>query len=232
MTPYAWIGLVLALTSLVGGCATRLDTSYSDQETTPAGVPSTTRSELEERPINQPAEPARDPESSAEPTEPTEPTEEALPAEPVEPSTESTAPAEPSEPTTPQATAALFSVPDANITIDGVSADGQRLDRLECRADDLPVFGSLAVVASIAEAKPALDRCAPKGGAVALTWSFRAGKARDIEVSRASSPAVGRCVAKAMRSVVAPFTARCGATVLVGDDTGADGALAALKASE
>lgn len=227
MKRFAWILSVLGLVSNVGGCAT-----HHDSGPAPLEDPSVTSDD-------EPVPPAEDPRTSETPSDPAPPMTTVEPPETStdEPSdapstTPDQTPPPPSDETPPPAAPSpLFSVPGANITIDGVAADGQRLDRLECRASDLPMLGALAVVASIAEAKPALDRCAPKGAAVALTWTFEGGKARDIELAHASSPAVGRCVAKAMRRVVAPFSAQCGATVLVGDDTGADAALLELRAS-
>lgn len=126
--------------------------------------------------------------------------------------------------------ASLVAVPGANVTVQEVEADGQRLAELACQADRLPLFGTLAVVASIAEQRKALSRCAPDGGAVALTWTFRGGKTREVEVEHASSARAGSCAAKVMQKVVAPFEARCGAVVLLGDPAGADRSLAELRA--
>ncbi len=134
-------------------------------------------------------------------------------------------PEEPASPSVPQL------VPGANISMESVEADGQRLLGLACRADRLPLLGSLAVVGSIAEQKRAFDRCVPKGGAVALTWTFRKGRARDVSVRSASSKKAGACIAKAMGKVVAPFSAECGAVVLAGDAKGADEALERVLAT-
>ncbi len=141
------------------------------------------------------------------------------------------APSASAEPEAADVVAALVAIPDANISVGAAETSGLRLQELACRADNRPLFGSMALLASIGEQKRAIDRCAPKGGAVVLAWSFRDGKARDVEVQRASSKRTGECVAKAMRKVQAPFAARCAVVVLAGDAEGADEALAELRAA-
>ncbi len=217
------IGWILGLTALAVGCAHRSDTASPADEVQAASVesppatvetspppdsPSATDSETESSIVVRGEGPGEQPEALAA---------EASAAEPAESAPPSTVPA---------------LVPDANLSIESVEADGQRLRGLACRADRLPLFGSLAVVASIAEQKRALDRCAPEGAAVALTWESREGKARGIEVRGASPSKAGSCVAKVMRKTVAPFNARCGAVVLVGEPDGADRALETLSLGE
>lgn len=148
--------------------------------------------------------------------------------EPIEAPTADAPATEPETATAPASDPSTLLVPDANLSVESVEADGQRMQQLACRAERLPLLGALAVVAGVAEQKRALDRCAPKGGAVALTWTFHDGEAEDITVRGTSSEQAGRCVAKAMRKVGAPFSARCGAIVLVGDRAGADRAASAL----
>ncbi|MCA9707708.1 MAG: hypothetical protein KDK70_17795 [Myxococcales bacterium] len=228
------IGWILGLTSVVGGCATRPDAGDPRRDGLDSTAEPSASARGEVEPEADPTEaPRREPDAAALEGSSEAGSEASAPAQAEaepEPVVAEAAGSEDAD-AGPLARASLVTVPDANISIHGVEADGQRLDELACQASNLPLFGSLAVVASIAEQKRALDRCAPGGGAVAVTWTFRGGKARDVTVEHASSSRTGACVAKAMQKVVAPFEARCGAVVLLGDPTGADRALAELRAA-
>lgn len=107
-------------------------------------------------------------------------------------------------------------VPDANVKVDSIAADGLELRQLACALDSMPLLGTLSIVGSFAKHKPAIDRCAPEGRAFTVTWSFSSGRVEDVVVEGGSTRA-NACVAKAIGRAVAPFEGRCGAVVLVGD---------------
>ncbi len=242
------IGLILGLTTVVAGCTARADTGPSstqpdatsrsitatldptDDEPEPA-EPDVVDQEPTASPDVSEADPADAPSPAAEAAPDSVPAAETASAAESAKAESETAPPDAAPPSADPEPARFVLVPGANVSIESVEADGQRFVDLACQADSLPLLGSLAVVASIAEHKRALDRCAPKGGAVAVTWTFRKGKARDLKVHHASSERVGACVAKTMRKVVAPFGAQCGTVVLVGDTVGADEALAQLRSA-
>ncbi|MBX7084703.1 MAG: hypothetical protein K1X88_36200 [Nannocystaceae bacterium] len=141
------------------------------------------------------------------------------PSAPPEPSTGEPEPAKP----TPL-------LADANVTIEGVSADGLELSTLACALDSTPLFASLAIIGALAKQDAAIDRCAPAGDAVIARWRFDAGRTREVTLEGGASERVRSCVAKALGKVAAPFDARCAAIIRVGKADGADRALQRLPA--
>lgn len=120
-------------------------------------------------------------------------------------------------------------VPGANLKVGSMEADGLKVQDFQCRVDGGgALFGTLAVVGVLAKRKKALDKCAPKGEAPDVSWTFRKGKTIDIVVDNVD-PKVGACVKKAMAKVPAPLEGQCAATILIGKRAGAE-AKAAAKA--
>jgi hypothetical protein len=118
-------------------------------------------------------------------------------------------------------------VAGANVTVDSMEADGLAVRRFECRVDGGGgLFGSLALVGLLAAQKKGFDKCAPKGAAPDVFWSFRAGKTVDVRVEDPDAK-VAACVTKVMSRVKATMEAQCAATILVGERTAAEAAAAA-----
>lgn len=122
-------------------------------------------------------------------------------------------------------------VPDANLRVGSIAADGLELRDVACAVDDgPPMLGALVVVASLAKQHRAIDKCAPKGQAFAATWTFTRGKVKQPVVTGGSASA-NACVARAIAKAIAPFEARCGAFVLAGKPEAAAATLEAVRAS-
>ena len=113
-------------------------------------------------------------------------------------------------------------------TAESMSADGLVVRHLKCGLGSGGMFAALGIVGALAGQKKAFDRCARKGGAVDLTWSFAAGKVTSVEVDGAQPPKAGKCAAKALKRAKLPFTGRCKARVLLGAEKGAEQAAAKL----
>lgn len=141
----------------------------------------------------------------------------------AEPPTSAPIVAAPTEPSS------LLRLPGATVQASMISADGLRLGELACQVESMPLFGTLAIVASLAKHDRALDRCAVRGDATIATWTFAGGRTSDVEVSGAASAKVDACVRGVLKKIAAPFDARCSAVFLVGADTGADAGLARLQ---
>jgi hypothetical protein len=108
-------------------------------------------------------------------------------------------------------------VADANLTVGSIAADGLELRELACAVEGgMPLFGTLAIVATLAKQKKAIDRCAPQGQAFTVTWTFAAGKVKQ-PVARGGTDKANKCIASAVGRAAAPIEGRCGAVILAGD---------------
>jgi len=125
----------------------------------------------------------------------------------------------------------LLAVDGANATVSDTEADGLHLTELAC-AVDRPLLGTLAIIGALSKQASAFDRCAPRGDAAILHWSFEGGRPQDITVRGASSKKVDACLVAALNKIRAPFDARCGAVLHVGDEKGAREAHARLPTGE
>lgn len=120
-------------------------------------------------------------------------------------------------------------IPGADLTVGSIAADGLELRDLMCDVTGgMPMLGALVIAGTLAKQKRALDKCAPAGQAFAVTWTFTAGKARDITASGGSNTA-NACVTKAVARTAATLDGRCGAIVLVGKTAGAMASLEAVR---
>jgi len=125
----------------------------------------------------------------------------------------------------------LHAVEGANATVSETEADGLHLTELAC-AVDRPLLGTLAVIGALSKQATAFDRCAPRGGAAILHWSFVDGRPQDITVRGASTKEIEVCLVAALKKVRSPLDARCGAVLHVGDESGAREAHARLSTSQ
>ncbi|HET6584175.1 MAG TPA: hypothetical protein VFG69_12020 [Nannocystaceae bacterium] len=133
-----------------------------------------------------------------------------------------------SEARAPKKAASL--VPNANVNVESLAADGLELRELACAMESMPLFGTIAIAASLAKQKRAIDRCAPKGQAFAVTWTFIGGKVKDV-AAVGGSDAANKCVAKAVARSAAPLEGRCGAVILAGDAAKAATTIEALRSA-
>lgn len=174
----------------------------------------------EPAPIEAPAAPVQPP---AQPTA----TAEAEPAAPPIAEAPPAAPAPPAVEAPPAAPPSLLAVDGANVSVTDTEADGLHLTELAC-ALDRPLFGTLAVIGALSKQAKAFDRCAPRGDAAILHWTFANGRTSDVTIRGASSKKVETCLAAALKKVQSPMDARCGAVIHVGDEAGATEAHARL----
>ena len=114
------------------------------------------------------------------------------------------------------------------IPIEGMEVDGQRVSELRCELESGGLLASALVVGSLARQKPALDACAPEGGAYIATWTWGAGA--EVEVTKGSPESGNACVQKALEATVSDLKGTCTATLLVGEVEGSTAALATLTA--
>ena len=118
---------------------------------------------------------------------------------------------------TPTAPTKAALVADANLNVESIAADGLELRELACAVEGgMPLFGTLAIVATLAKQKKAIDRCAPQGQAFTVTWTFAGGKVKQPVASGGTAKA-NKCIATAFARAAAPIEGRCGAVVLAGD---------------
>lgn len=127
----------------------------------------------------------------------------------------------------PAAPPSLLAVDGANVSVSDTEADGLHLTELAC-AVDRPLFGTLAVIGALSKQAKAFDRCAPRGDAAVLHWTFASGRTQDVAIRGASSQKVEACITAALKKVQSPMDARCGAVIHVGDEAGAREAHAGL----
>lgn len=117
-------------------------------------------------------------------------------------------------------------VAGANLNIGSMDVNGMTIMDLQCRlSGGGGLFGSMALVATLADKKKAFDKCAPKGAAPSVRWDFEGGKTKVLNVDDPSDK-VAACVEKIMKQVPATMEAQCRATILVGNKQGAEQAAA------
>ena len=101
-----------------------------------------------------------------------------------------------------------------------LSIGGLTVQALACRMPETDPLALAEAVEGLAAHKEALDACAPTGGAPEVAWSYRGGRAGQVEV-RGAEPRVAACVRKAVERARSGLTASCAATLLIGDPGGA-----------
>jgi len=120
-------------------------------------------------------------------------------------------------------------VAGANLTVGSMSVNDMTVNDLECRLDSMGFMAAMQLVASIAAQKKAMDRCAPKGDAPLVRWSFAGGKAKDVAVEGAADDKVRKCVAKAAAKMESGMDGACAAYFLIGAEAGATAAYEKAK---
>ncbi len=136
-------------------------------------------------------------------------------------------PVAPPLPDDPAAAAAkLVDIENPTLTMQSVTSDGQRMMALTCKLTKHQLMGGMALVGAIAERKDRLTACAPTGDVAVVHWTLGEQDAAAIDVTGAMSPSVPACVAKAMAGIQSPLVGKCGVVLLLGEDAGADEALA------
>lgn len=123
-------------------------------------------------------------------------------------------------------------IPGANLTVGSMSVNDMTVNDLECRLASMGFMAAMQLVASIAEQKKAMDRCAPKGDAPRVRWSFAGGKAKDVAVAGAADAKVEKCVAKAAAKMKSGMNGECAAYFLIGAAAGAQAAYDKAKAGK
>jgi len=148
-----------------------------------------------------------------------------------EPSAASEATPEPGaeSPQPEPAAEAPSAVPEANLTVGSMTVDEMTVNDLECRLEGVGFMTTLQLLGSIAAQKKALDRCAPKGDAPLVRWTFAGGKAKDVVVEGAADGKVKKCVAKAAAKMESEMVGDCAAYFLVGAAAGAQAAYERAK---
>jgi hypothetical protein len=102
----------------------------------------------------------------------------------------------------------------ANVTMNGVTADGLKAKELSCHAGG-GIFAGTAIVGALAKQKAALAACAKSGEDVRIHFEMAGGKASDVRVA-ASTPEIARCVADAVSAAAIPDKGECVLTLHVG----------------
>jgi uncharacterized protein len=123
-------------------------------------------------------------------------------------------------------------IPEANLTVGSMTVNDMTVNDLECRLDGVGLLASMQLVASIAAQKKALDRCAPKGDAPLVKWTFSGGKASDVVVEGAADAKVQKCVAKAVATIASDMNGECTAYFLIGAAAGAQAAYEKAKGGQ
>lgn len=117
-------------------------------------------------------------------------------------------------------------VAGANVNVGSMDVNGMTIQDLQCRiSGGGGLFGTMALVATLADKKKAFDKCAPKGAAPIIRWDFAGNNTNVINVDDPSEQ-VAACVEKVMKKVPATMEAQCKATVLIGNKQGAEQAAA------
>ncbi|WP_426753768.1 tetratricopeptide repeat protein [Myxococcus sp. Y35] len=111
-------------------------------------------------------------------------------------------------------------VPGANVTVDSVTVDGLTAKNLSCRLDgSRGVFGALAgpmfAMGALSKKKAELDKCAPKGAELRVTWSFSEGKVTNVSVE-APTPTIKSCMERVVSSTSPQGDGECATTLVLG----------------
>lgn len=122
----------------------------------------------------------------------------------------------------------LVQVQGANLKAGSMTVDGFEVRELACALEGPgALFGTMAIAASLAERKKAVDACAPAGQAFVVHWRFAGSKTTEIDV-RGGTKSQQTCVARAIGKAKAVMPARCGAIVFAGDAKTAEATIATL----
>jgi len=129
-------------------------------------------------------------------------------------------PAEKSAPDKPVTAATASDVPEANVSIGRLEADGLVTKDIQCKSDGggggFGLLGMVLVTAWMSPQKKALDACAPRGQELEtrVIWKAKGGKVTEIEAK--GDAKVKACVEKALRPGKPVFEGFCAATVVHG----------------
>lgn len=110
-------------------------------------------------------------------------------------------------------------------TASSLMIGGLRMVELSCRMPSVGPMALAEAVEAVAAHKAAIDACAPAGAAPRVSWAWQGRRATQVKVQGAG-PKVEACVKRAVERSRADLEGTCAATVLVGDPTGAQQALA------
>lgn len=113
-----------------------------------------------------------------------------------------------------------------------LSADGQEVRNLTCELESGGLFGTIAVVSTLAKQKQALDACAPEGAAFSVKWNFAKGKVDSIKFLSSTKKDKEACVAAALQLVRTDLGGTCTAIILTGKQAGAHAAAETLAPSQ
>ncbi len=108
------------------------------------------------------------------------------------------------------------------LNMESAEVNGLQLRSMQCDLNSGGLMASIAVVASLAEQKPALDACAPEGAAARVTWTWKDGKVVETAVLDIDGKVEKSCVLAALKRTSSGFDGACKAVVLMGAPEGAE----------
>jgi hypothetical protein len=104
------------------------------------------------------------------------------------------------------------SIEGANATVESTTMDGLEMSKVSCKGGG-GMLGALPILGALATKRTLLAACSKAGESVRVHFAFSAGKASDVRVAGASSPAVAKCVADAVSAAPFPEQGSCVLTV-------------------
>lgn len=107
------------------------------------------------------------------------------------------------------------SVEGANVTMGTSTIDGLAMRDIQCRTNG-QLFAAMTILGSLAQHKQAFDACSTRSESVRVYFATDGGRAGDVRVAGASSPAVARCVADAVGAATYPSACACALSIAIG----------------
>jgi hypothetical protein len=111
-----------------------------------------------------------------------------------------------------------FEVPNANLRMGSLTVDGFTMDSVVCRAENAGLAVLLlgpALGSRIAAKQAPLRACSPKGGEARVRFAMAGGRITSVE-AKAATPAVEKCVTRALERAPAPAKGMCAMTLHLG----------------
>ena len=104
---------------------------------------------------------------------------------------------------------------DTHLSIADLSADGQKVQDMDCHLSKGGMFALMQIVGDLAKQKSSMDACAPEGMAIRLQWNL--GGDKKIQTLSSSNPDKNACVVAALSKTSFSDQGHCSAIILVGD---------------
>lgn len=116
------------------------------------------------------------------------------------------------------------------LKVGSMTANGVTVKNLRCTLDRSGFLVAMSVVGTLAKQKKAFDRCAKKGAALAVSFTWSGGRTRRVKITFASNKRARKCIGKALGRLRPVMNGTCSMVLLAGKRKAAERAATKLLA--